>query len=162
MLKLVDEHFEEAVIVVLVAAMSLLIGVQIFMRYVMSASLSWSEELARYLFIWSTYLGVALAVRRDAHIRVTMFVTALPPGLQRAIRILTHLIFAGFAIFVMYYGWLMVERTFRFGQRSASLGIPMGFVYLAPVTGFALTLLRLLQAIVLDLRGASPTAEAAK
>ncbi|MBC7147600.1 MAG: TRAP transporter small permease [Thioclava marina] len=152
MRKLIDEHFEEAIIVVLVSAMSLLVGVQIFMRYVMSASLSWSEELARYLFIWATYLGVAFAVRRDAHIRVSMLVSILPPGLALAIRILTHLIFAGFAAFVMYEGWLMVERTFRFGQTSASLGIPMGYVYLAPVTGFALTLLRLAQAAVLDLR----------
>lgn len=151
MLKLIDEHFEEAIIVALISAMSLLIGVQVFMRYAMSASLSWSEELSRYLFIWLTYLGVAFAVRRDAHIRVTMLVSIFPPRLQLATRILTHVIFAGFAAFVMYQGWFMVERTFRFGQTSASLGIPMGFVYLAPVTGFALTLARLAQATVLDL-----------
>ena len=54
MLKIVDEHFEEAIVVALMAMMSALIGVQIFMRYVMGASLSWSEELARYFFIWAT------------------------------------------------------------------------------------------------------------
>lgn len=151
MLKLIDEHFEEAIIVALISAMSLLVGAQVFMRYVMSASLSWSEELSRYLFIWLTYLGVAFAVRRDAHIRVTMLVSVFSPGWQVAARILTHAIFAGFAAFVMYQGWFMVERTFRFGQTSASLGIPMGYVYLAPVTGFALTLARLMQAAILDL-----------
>ena len=155
MLKLIDEHFEEAIIVVLISTMSLLIGVQVFMRYVMSASLSWSEELSRYLFIWVTYLGVAFAVRRNAHISVTMLVSTFSPNLLLATRILSHIIFAGFAAFVMYQGWFMVERTFRFGQTSASLGIPMGFVYLAPVTGFALTLARLAQAIVLDLKRAS-------
>lgn len=152
MLKLVDEHFEEAIIVLLMAVMSLIIGGQIFMRYVMGASLSWSEELSRYLFIWATYLGVAYAVQKDAHIRVSMGTDMLSPRGQIWARILSHAIFAVFALYVMYQGWFLVEKTFRFGQKSASLGIPMGLVYLAPFTGFALTVLRLIQATWLDLR----------
>lgn len=152
MLKFLDEHFEEAFIVLLMAAMSALIGVQIFMRYVMQSSLSWSEELARYFFIWMTYLGIAYAVRKDAHIRVTMATDLLSERGRIAVRLLTHLIFAGFAFFVMVQGWTLVEKTFRFGQKSASLGIPMGIIYLAPLTGFALTGLRLLQAMFLDAR----------
>ncbi len=152
MMKLVDEHFEEAIIVALMATMSLLIGAQIFMRYVMGASLSWSEELARYLFIWATYLGVAYGVKKDAHIRVSMATDMLPPRAQILVRILTHLIFGAFAAYVMYQGWFMVEKTFRFGQKSASLGIPMGLVYLAPLSGFGLVVLRLIQAIFLDLK----------
>ncbi|GEO87021.1 MULTISPECIES: TRAP transporter small permease [Alphaproteobacteria] len=153
MLKLIDAHFEEAIVVALMALMSVLIGVQIFMRYVMGASLSWSEELARYFFIWMTYVGVAYAVRMDAHIRVTMATDLLSPSGRLFVRILTHVIFGAFALFVMYQGWWMVEKTFRFGQKSASLGIPMGLIYLAPFSGFLLTVLRLFQSIVLDLRG---------
>lgn len=154
MLKLLDEHFEEAIVVALMAAMTALIGVQIFMRYVMGASLSWSEELARYFFIWMTYVGIAYAVRKDAHIRVTMGTDLLSKTGQIYARVLTHVIFGAFAIFVMYQGWFMVEKTFRFGQKSASLGLPMGIIYLAPFTGFLLVVLRLIQAIVLDLRAA--------
>ena len=154
MLKLIDEHFEEAIVVALMALMSVLIGVQIFMRYVMGASLSWSEELARYFFIWATYVGIAYAVRKDAHIRVTMGTDLLSAKGQTYVRILTHVIFGAFALFVMYQGWFMVEKTFRFGQKSASLGIPMGIIYLAPFTGFLLVVLRLIQAIVIDLRAA--------
>lgn len=152
MLKLIDEHFEEAIVVALMALMTALIGVQIFMRYVMGASLSWSEELARYFFIWATYVGIAYAVRKDAHIRVTMATDLLSPKGQAFMRILTHVIFGAFALFVMYQGWFMVEKTFRFGQKSASLGIPMGIIYLAPFTGFLLVVLRLMQAVLVDLR----------
>lgn len=155
MLKYLDEHFEESLVVLMMAAMSVIIGLQIFMRYVMGASLSWSEELSRYLFIWATYLGVAYGVRKDAHIRVSMVTDLMSPRNAAYIRILTHVIFGAFAVFVMYQGWIMVEKTFRFGQKSASLGIPMGFVYLAPLTGFAFTILRLAQAIWLDLRAAT-------
>lgn len=155
MLKYLDEHFEESLVVLMMAAMSVIIGLQIFMRYVMGASLSWSEELSRYLFIWATYLGVAYGVRKDAHIRVSMVTELMSRRNAAYIRILTHVIFGAFAVFVMYQGWIMVEKTFRFGQKSASLGIPMGFVYLAPLTGFAFTILRLVQAIWLDLRAAT-------
>ena len=154
MLKIVDEHFEEAIVVALMAMMSALIGVQIFMRYVMGASLSWSEELARYFFIWATYIGIAYAVRKDAHIRVTMGTDLFAAGGQIYVRVLTHMIFGAFALFVMYQGWFMVEKTFRFGQKSASLGVPMGIIYLAPFTGFLLVVLRLIQAILVDLRAA--------
>lgn len=154
MFKFFDEHFEEAFSATLMALMSVLICTQIFMRYVMGASLSWSEELARYLFIWMTYVGVSYAVRRDAHIRVTMATDLLPAVYQIYVRILTHLIFGAFALFVMYQGWNMVEKIFRFGQKSASMGIPMGFVYLAPFVGFTLVAIRLLQAIIRDLREA--------
>lgn len=154
MLKLVDEHVEEAIVVGLMAMMSALIGVQIFMRYVMGASLSWSEELSRYFFIWATYVGIAYAVRKDAHIRVTMATDLLSPRGQAVMRIVSHIIFGAFAIFVMYQGWFMVEKTFRFGQKSASLGVPMGIIYLAPFTGFLLVVLRLIQAVVIDLRAA--------
>lgn len=154
MLKIVDEHFEEAIVVALMAMMSALIGVQIFMRYVMGASLSWSEELARYFFIWATYVGIAYAVRKDAHIRVTMASDLLSAKGQVFLRILSHIIFGAFAIFVMYQGWFMVEKTFRFGQKSASLGMPMGIIYLAPFTGFLLVVMRLIQAVATDLRAA--------
>lgn len=152
MLKFIDEHFEEAIAVVLMAVMSVLICVQIFMRYAMGASLSWSEELARYFFIWMTYIGIAYGVRKDAHIRVTMAVDLLPLKGQMWMRIVSHVVFGAFAFFVMYQGWFLVEKIFRFGQKSSSLGIPMGWVYLAPLTGFGLTLIRLVQAAVLDLR----------
>jgi TRAP-type C4-dicarboxylate transport system permease small subunit len=152
MLKLVDEHFEEAFTVALMAVMTFLIGIQIFMRYVMGASLSWSEELARYLFIWMTYTGVAYAIRKNAHIRVTMFADLLPAQGQIYLRILTHAIFAAFVCYAMYQGWFLIEKTFRFGQKSASLGMPMAFVYLAPFTGFVMVLVRLAQSIFCAVR----------
>ena len=86
MLKIIDEHFEEAIVVALMALMSILIGVQIFMRYVMGASLSWSEELSRYFFVWLTFLGAVLTFRENSHMGIetlVMFLSrrALAPAL---------------------------------------------------------------------------------
>ena len=49
-LKLIDEYLEMSICVVLMIAIAVILGLQVFMRYVMQDSLSWSEELSRYMF----------------------------------------------------------------------------------------------------------------
>ena len=55
-LRFLDENIEKILCVVLLAAMSILIVVQVFFRYALNNSLSWTEELARYMFIWLIYI----------------------------------------------------------------------------------------------------------
>jgi TRAP-type C4-dicarboxylate transport system permease small subunit len=148
--KFLDETLEETLLVALLAAMTFLIGLQVFMRYVMEASLTWSEELARYLFIWATYIGVSYGVRLQAHIRVTAWSDMLPPRGRIWLRILIHLIFAGFAGLVIWEGAKLTSKIHGFGQTSSSLGIPMAYVYAAPAVGFALVILRIAQQVARD------------
>lgn len=58
-----DENLEEFLLVIGLIAMTLIMGVQVFCRYVLGMSLSWSEELTRYIFIWCGFLASATAVR---------------------------------------------------------------------------------------------------
>lgn len=150
-MKFLDARLEETLLVVLLATMAGLIGLQVFMRYVVESSLSWSEELARYLFIWSTYIGAAYAVRKRAHIRVTAAVDRLPLRARHGVNLLTHAAFITFAVIVIWQGYVMTARISRFGQTSSSLGIPMAWVYAAPIVGFSLVILRLLQQAWFDI-----------
>lgn len=151
-MKFLNDRLEESLMVALLAGMVVLIGLQVFMRYVMHASLSWSEELARYMFIWATYIGVSYGVRLRAHIRVTAGIGGLGPRARLGVDLLTHLIFAAFAGIVIWQGLIMTAKISRFGQTSSSLGIPMAWVYAAPITGFALVIARLAQQSLADLR----------
>ncbi|MCR0487393.1 TRAP transporter small permease subunit, partial [[Clostridium] innocuum] len=54
-----DDNLEEALLIALLVMMTLLMGLQVFSRYILNASLSWSEELTRYLFIWSGFLSIS-------------------------------------------------------------------------------------------------------
>lgn len=54
-----DENLEEFILVIFLIAMTLIMGIQVFCRYVLGMSLSWSEELTRYLFIWCGFLSVS-------------------------------------------------------------------------------------------------------
>lgn len=152
MWKFLDEHAEEALMVLLLALMSMLIGAQVFMRYVMDNSLAWSEELARYCFIWATYLGVSYAVKRNAHICVEAATARLPAAARPWFIILAHMLFIVFAAMVVREGYALTVKIFSFGQTSSALGLPMGWIYLAPTVGFALVIFRLLQSIVVELR----------
>lgn len=151
MWRLIDRHLEEALIVALLGLMSILIGMQVFMRYVMGDSLTWSEELARYCFIWCTYLGVSYGVKSRAHICVEAAVNQLPHAFKSKVKVLVHLVFILFAALVVKEGYALTLKIFSFGQTSSSLGIPMGVVYLAPTCGFALVIYRLLQQIYQEL-----------
>ena len=47
-----------------------LVSMQVFLRYVFNAPQAWAEEVGRYLFVWSVFLGAAVALAEDRHIRI--------------------------------------------------------------------------------------------
>ena len=81
-LSFLDEHFEKYLFIAILGIMSIVICYQVFMRYVMAASLSWSEELARYLFIWMAYIAISYGVKKEQHVSVEAFTLLFPekPG----------------------------------------------------------------------------------
>lgn len=77
-------HTEEIVIVAMFAVMVAVIFVQVIMRKC-GNSLTWSEELGKFLFVWITWLGISLGERKGEHIKITMLTDRLPfPGWRRS------------------------------------------------------------------------------
>ena len=109
--------------------MTVMIFLQVVYRYVLGESLSFSEELARYMFIWSVAMGSALALRTRSHIGVEILVERLPKSLAMPAKILACAISLIFYGMLIWYGFEMVGETMD--QESAALELPMGYVYLA-------------------------------
>ncbi len=147
-LKFLDDKFEMAICVVLMSAMSLLLFVQVIMRYVVGQSLSWSEELARYIFIWLIYLGISYGAKIMKHIKIEAALGVFPEKLRPYVVILGDCIFLCFALYICYLGYNMVHRQMRLGQTSPAMGMPMWILYAAPMVGFGLTAVRQAQTIV--------------
>src|SRR5512140_906887 len=96
-------------------------------------NLDWVEETSRFLFIWLSFLGAALAVEQSAHIRIDFFARLLPARGRLLLEILVYLGMAAFAIVMTYQGVLV---SLRAGDRSPVLLIPMSYAYLAlPISG---------------------------
>ena len=128
----------------LVTVMVVSVTAQVIFRYGVQSSLTWSEEVARYSFIWAIFLGTSVAARRGQHIVVDALVAAFPRGLQRWLRLANLLICSGFFALFAYVSVLLVQNAFT--QRSSSLEIPIAWVYASAVIGAVLTVLHLVNA----------------
>ncbi len=117
--------------------MTVMVFLQVIFRYVIGEALAFSEELARYMFIWSVAMGTALALRRHSHIGVEIFVERLPVRFRNPVVIVGTLLNLLFFGLLVWYGFVMVGATMD--QESAALLLPMGYVYLAiPTSGIVL------------------------
>ena len=145
-------HAEEVVLVAMLILMLLIEVAQIFMRRVVGSSLSWAEEVVRYLFVWSGFLSISFTIQNQSAMRLTMAVAALP-------RMLRHVCIA--AVYIMltvFFGYMSAVAFVQLGsmhQTSAALGMPMVYVYLAPLVGFVLTTVRSMQALAVIFKGFS-------
>ncbi|WP_370628982.1 TRAP transporter small permease [Celeribacter sp. PS-C1] len=108
------------------AGLTFVITLQIVSR-VFFTSMSWTEEVARFLLIWITFLGAALAYQQGRHIAVTMARDSLPPALGRIVTGLATLVAIAFLLTLADIGWrYMNMQSF---QKSPSLRISMTYVY---------------------------------
>ena len=119
--------------------MALVVAVQVFCLYILNHSLFWSEELARYLLVWITFLGASVAYYRKSHPAIDFLYVRLPAGGRKALRLLTT--FGGALFFLV-----MVVYGARFAwfvrlQSTPALGLSKGLVYaVVPLSGAILLL----------------------
>ncbi len=144
LLRAVDRILDGATLALLTALL-LVVGAQIFARYVLNHSLFWSEELARYLFIYLVFLGAAIVLRREGHIQVSFFVEKLPPGPRRGVAVLGDILLLAFVGIVF---WQSIRLTgMVWTVPTAALLIPWTFVYLGILLGMAAMVLVMLGAL---------------
>lgn len=139
-----DEHIEKVFLVFFSVIMVTVIFLQVIMRQ-LDHSLSWSEELARYCFIWLIYIGISLGVKEQKHVKIDAVLVFLNKKGQTVLQFIANLFFMAFAVYVLIFGYELANQLLQFGQKSPALQIPMGFVYMATPVGMGLTLIRLVQ-----------------
>lgn len=121
-------------------------ALQVFSRYILGSSITWTEECARYCFIWLDMLGAAILVYMGGHAAVDLISTKFR-GIGKKIYQTALYIGMGYvgAIFAIF-GLQLAQVTFR--QTSPSLKLPMGIVYgVLPVCGVLICLFTVNRAI---------------
>ena len=145
-LKWLDEYLEEALMVILLVCMVCIMGLQVVMRYVFNQSLSWSEELTQYMFVWTTFISVSYCVKKRISIKIEQIINALPQPGQTGLRLFRHALVFVFCIVMIPYAVTYVQQAVDSEATSAALGIPMYFIQSAPLVGFLLLTVRVIQA----------------
>jgi TRAP-type C4-dicarboxylate transport system permease small subunit len=117
-----------------ILAFILVIGLlQVFNRYFLSISLSWSEELQIFGHVWIAFLGIPIAYRRNAHLYIETLCDKYPPRLRMAFNLMVELMWGSFALALIILGWQVAQIAHL--QESPGLEIPMSYPYYGLVIG---------------------------
>jgi TRAP-type C4-dicarboxylate transport system permease small subunit len=112
----------------------------VFTRYVLNSAASWPEPLAVLLTIVLTFIGAAAAYRLNLHMNVAYFANQLPPPYRKALDLLVQLLMALIALFMVWWGVLLVEVTWHNTIADFPF-LSVGVTYLPiPIGGFCLLL----------------------
>jgi len=126
----------------LIGAITVLVSVQVFARYVLNNTPPWSEELCRYLFVWASFLGACVATGRAAHLGVDSLVVRLPAGVREVLRHAVTALIVVFMGLLVWQGAALVPAMAT--QRSPSMGISLQYVFMAiPIAGAIMLALQL-------------------
>ena len=123
----------KTLLVVMSSAMALIIILQVFLRYVVKASLPWSEELARYLMVWIGMMGASLAMSEGRHVGVTVFVDWARGAAKKILMAVALLLVLGFLWLMLTQGIVLVSNIWL--QRSPAMNLPMVIPYAAVPLG---------------------------
>ncbi|WP_193105573.1 TRAP transporter small permease [Brachybacterium sp. FME24] len=125
----------EWVCVGLFVALVATVAWQVFARQVLNSPSGWSEELAKYIFVWLGLFGAALVFGERGHIAVDFLVRKLPRAPQKAFGMLTHALVLAFTALVLVYGGISISQL-AWEQTIPALPVTAGHMYLAiPVSG---------------------------
>lgn len=137
-------------LVIIFSSMTILIFLQVLFRYVFKSSLSWSEEMARYLFIWLTFLGASIATREQTHINVSVLKNSINnESLRNAFIIFADLLCLIFLGVLIRWGIPIALQIIELRQVSPSMPfLYVGVIYLAIPLGSLLMFTNILESIL--------------
>ena len=137
--------------------MTAFVAWQVFGRYVLNRSPSWTEPAAVMLMSWFIFLGAAVGVRENYHLGFDVLLYVLPEGSKAVLRTVSDVAVFAFGLGMVWYGCQLVGLTWS--AVLPALGLPGGFDYLPLVAGGVLTCLFAAERAALRLSGADVDAE---
>ncbi len=129
----------DGAILLAVLGMVCLIALQVGSRLI-GASVPWTEELSRFLFIWTVWLGLAATFRAGNHPALEILPAMTSGGVRRVLIFVPVIATAILFIAVTYYGYQLMAQQIRFGERSPILQVGMYWATLPLVLGSALSI----------------------
>jgi TRAP-type C4-dicarboxylate transport system permease small subunit len=135
----------DALAVATFTGMFLCVIAQVVLRYFFGDPLTWSDELARYLFVWCAFVGWIIAARKRSHLGIALVAERSPPRVKAAIELVGALAAVAFAGVLLYYGLQITARNADVD--TVTLFFTFGVVYaIVPAAALAVGALALADA----------------
>ncbi len=132
---------EEKIMVYSLLFTVVLIFYQIVMRHVFNNSSFWSEELARYIFMWQIWIGASTGMRDDKHIKIELLTSLLKEKGKIFMALLSNILLFAFCVFLVIKGFEYISFVAGLNMETPALRIPFAIVYSClPVSSVAMGL----------------------
>jgi C4-dicarboxylate transporter DctQ subunit len=138
-------RFVEGLVILGATVIVTIVTIEVVLRYIFGLSLIFTEELARYLMVWIVFLGGALAVKDDSHIRINVLVQRLSPRLGQLVRITAHGLTMLLLVVLTVEGTKILPR--QLDQMCITIDTSMFYFYLAIPVGSILMIIFMLPRI---------------
>ncbi len=149
-LKWLDEHFEEAILVVLLVLISCVELIQVIFRNLSFVdALTWPEEFCRFAWIWSVFLSLPFTIRKGSMLRVSVIVDMFPQVVRKIFNILIDLINALVMAVLFYHSISVVSSIKVSAEASPAMTWPMWIIYSIMIVGFGLGVVRGIQMAII-------------
>lgn len=143
---------------VMLAGMVVVVFSNVVFRYFLNASLAWSEEVSRFMFIWLAFMGAVIAYIRNEHLGLDIMLRILPPLGARVLAIVADVLVVAALVVMTRGGIAMTIDSFASGWVASSVPIPYGYVYMATPIATGLMLIESLIKLLSDIRKLIATA----
>lgn len=94
--------------------------------------MSWSEELTRYLFIWSAFISISYCIKKWISIKIDQLINVFSKSLYVVFQLLLNVVLCLFFLYMSYHAFCFLQDSIASAQRSPALGLPMYIVQAAP------------------------------
>lgn len=130
------DKLTEVVLITTLFVLCVALALQVFFRYVLNSPLIWSEELARYLFVWITFLGAGYGVKNKLHVEMGIVFNKLPLIWKKIVQVFINLSVMASYIFIIpgAVKFMKIQHPIS----ATTLDIPLSFLFAAAPVGCSL------------------------
>lgn len=146
------DFIEEYAMVLFLAVMLLVVFVQVVLRYVFNSGLSWSEESARFLFMWIIWMSMSIGFRDKSHIRMTIISDRLTERGKKILDLIDNSLILIFSLYLAYLGWQYVGRLIHTHQTAPATKLPYALIYSCLPLSLSICSIRVVTDIIADVR----------
>ncbi len=139
-LKVLWDHLEEGLLLLLFLGMIFTVLLQVVNRQFLHLTIGYTEELARFMYIYTAFIGFSCAIRLDTHLRIDLLPKRMSPAMRRVFNIAEAVITIGVAVWLISISddWLLFQAR----ARASALRWPMKYIYIVCPVSMALVILR--------------------
>ena len=147
--KLFLNNFELIFASLCVTATTLLVLMNVFLRYFMNTGIYWSEEVATMCFVWCIFVGSASAYKNGAHLGVDLLVKKLPKIPRAIVKIIVDILLIAINGYILYLSVKFVSTSYM--KPTAVLAISSAWVSSSLIVGFGLTTIYAIRDLIRDI-----------